>query len=292
MDRATLMSWPILLPPIDEQRDIADYLDRETARIGMLIEEQQRLIAMLRERRTALVDSTLTQGLDVEELRATGNTWLPDLPASWRVTRAKHVLSYGPQNGISPQAGDSDDTKSLSLGAIREGRVNMHSDVTKYVDGAEISDLEDYSLHSGDILLVRGNGNIDLVGRAGLVGPEFSACTYIYPDLLIRVRTSASMLPDFFVWACNANATRAQVRANARTAVGTFKVAGGDVRSLVLPLPPLETQAAIVAHLKEQTAKIDHLIMETERFIELSRERRSALITAAVTGQIDVREVA
>ena len=293
VNREELADVPWLVPPIDEQRAIADYLDRETARIDTLIEEQQRLIQTLRERRTALVDSTLTQGLDVgEELRATGNTWLPELPASWRVTRAKHVLSYGPQNGTSPQAGDSDDTKSLSLGAIRDGRVNMDADVTKFVDGAAISDLEDYRLHPGDILLVRGNGNVDLVARAGLVGPVFGACTYIYPDLLIRVRTNASMLPDFFVWVCNANATRAQVRANARTAVGTFKVAGGDVRSLVLPLPPLETQAVIVAHLKEQTAKIDHLIMETERFIELSRERRAALITAAVTGQIDVREVA
>ena len=290
---SVLKTIEIYAPALDEQRAIAGYLDHETARIDMLIEEQQRLIETLRERRTALVDATLTQGLDRgEELRATGNTWLPELPASWRVTRAKHVLSYGPQNGTSPQAGDSDDTKSLSLGAIRDGRVNMDADVTKFVDGAAISDLEDYRLHSGDILLVRGNGNVDLVARAGLVGPEFSACTYVYPDLLIRVRTNASMLPDFFVWACNANATRAQVRANARTAVGTFKVAGGDVRSLVLPLPPLETQSVIVAHLKEQTAKIDHLIMETERFIELSRERRAALITAAVTGQIDVREVA
>ncbi len=147
-------------------------------------------------------------------------------------------------------------------------------------------------LHPGDILLVRGNGNVDLVARAGIVGPEFAAAEYIYPDLLIRIRVNSSMLPEFFVWACNASATRAQVRAQARTAVGTFKVAGGDVRSLVLPLPPLDEQRVIVAHLDEQTAKIDRLIAETERFIELARERRAALITAAVTGQIDVREMA
>lgn len=290
---SVLKTIEVYAPAADKQRAIVDYLDHETAGIDTLLEEQRRLIEMLRHRRTALVDSTLSQGLDSREgTRVTGSTWLPDLPASWRAIRSKHVLSRGPENGVSPQASASDDTRSLSLGAIRDGRVSMDSDVTKFVDGSAVKNPADYRLHPGDILLVRGNGNVDLVARAGLVGPEFCAQPYIYPDLLIRVRTNPSMLPEFFVWACNASATRAQVRANAKTAVGTFKVAGDDVRSLVLPLPPLEAQSAIVAHLDEQTAKIDRLIAETERFIELSRERRSALITAAVTGQLDVREVA
>jgi type I restriction enzyme, S subunit len=99
------------------------------------------------------------------------------------------------------------------------------------------------------------------------------------------------MLPKFFVWAFNSAATRAQIETRARTAVGTYKVAAGDVRAIVLPLPPFSEQARIVAYLDGQIAKIDMLIAETERFIELARERRSALITAAVTGQIDVREM-
>jgi type I restriction enzyme S subunit len=168
----------------------------------------------------------------------------------------------------------------------------MGPDVTKFVDRAAVPRLNDLRLRAGDILLVRGNGNVNLVGRAGLVGSEFDNEEYIYPDLLIRLRVGALMLPEFFVWAFNSAATRAQIETRARTAVGTYKVAASDVRAIVLPLPPLMEQARIVTYLDEQTAKIDSLIAETEKFIELARERRAALITAAVTGQIDAREMA
>jgi type I restriction enzyme S subunit len=290
---SVLRTIDVFLPEIHEQRIIADYLDREMARIDTLVAEQQHLVEMLHLRRRAVVDAVLSQGLDSEAaLFKTGSPWLPELPVAWKAVRAKHVLSFGPANGVSPAAGDTDDLKSLSLGAIRNGRVIMGPEVTKFVDGSSLENTESLRLHPGDILLVRGNGNVDRVARAGLVGPEFAAEKYIYPDLLIRIRVNSYMLPEFFVWACNASPTRAQVRAQARTAVGTFKVAGGDIRSLFLPLPPMDEQRAIVAYLDKQTSKIDQLIAETERFIELAQERRGALLTAAVTGRIDVREAA
>jgi type I restriction enzyme S subunit len=281
---------PIPLPPLDEQRAIADYLDRETARIDTLIEEQQRLIEVLRERHTAVVDRALSQGLD-NELNHTSDPWLPVLPMGWKAVRTKRLLSFGPSNGVSPEAGAVGDLRTLSLGSVRDGRVSMGPDVTKFVDRAAVPRLDDFRLGDGDILLVRGNGNVNLVGRAGLVGPEFDVEEYIYPDLLIRLRVGTSMIPAFFVWAFNSGAARAQIETRARTAVGTFKVAAGDVRAIVLPAPPISEQRRIVAYLDEQTEKIDALISESERFVELSRERRAALITAAVTGQIDVREM-
>jgi type I restriction enzyme, S subunit len=278
------------IPDYDEQRIIADYLDRETARINMLVEEQQRLIEMLRGRRTAVVDRVLSHGLDTE-VDHTGDPWLPVLPIGWKVVPTKRLLSFGPSNGVSPEAGAVGDLRTLSLGSVRDGRVNMGPDVTKFVDSAAVPRPDDLRLRDGDILLVRGNGNVNLVGRAGLVGPEFDAEEYIYPDLLIRLRVAASMIPAFFVWAFNSGATRAQVETRARTAVGTYKVAAGDVRAIVLPTPPISEQRRIVAYLDDETAKIDSLIAETDRFIELVRELRAALITAAVTGQIDVRDM-
>jgi type I restriction enzyme S subunit len=290
VNREELADAPWLVPPLDEQRAIADYLDRETARIDTLIEEQQRLIELLRERRNAVVDRALSNDLDAE-LVQTGDPWLPVLPVGWTAVATKRLLSFGPSNGVSPEAGSVGDLRTLSLGAVRDGRVSMGPDVTKFVDLAAVPRLNDLRLRAGDILLVRGNGNVNLVGRAGLVGPEFDDEEYIYPDLLIRLRVGASMLPEFFVWAFNSAVTRAQIGTRARTAVGTYKVAASDVRAIVLPLPPLSEQAGIVAYLDEQTAKIDSLIAETEKFLEVARERRSALITAAVTGQIDVREM-
>jgi type I restriction enzyme, S subunit len=281
---------PVLIPPLLEQRAIANYLDRETARIDKLIEEQLSLIKKLRERRIALVDHTLTRGVgSLSPLTSTGEQWLPTLPEEWMAVRTKRVLAFGPSNGVSPDAGIVGDLRTLSLAAITDGRVKMDASVTKYVDRTAVANVDSLRLHPGDVLIVRGNGNVRLVARAGLVGPEFDSVEYIYPDLLIRVRTNSSMLSEFFVRAFDTTATRAQIESRARTAVGTFKVAAADVRNVVLPLPPLDEQHRIIAYLDEQTARIDSLIAETEYFVELSRERRSAVITAAVTGQIDAR---
>ncbi|XVA03273.1 restriction endonuclease subunit S [Prescottella equi] len=149
LSRDVLRSIPVPLPPPQEQCAIADYLDRETARIDTLIEEQQRLIEMLHLRRRAVVDASLSQGLDAEvELSETGSQWLPKLPTGWKAVRAKRVLSFGPANGVSPTAGDTDDLKSLSLGAIRDGRVRMGPDVTKFVDGSGITSREAFRLPS------------------------------------------------------------------------------------------------------------------------------------------------
>lgn len=289
--RPMIADMPFAVPSPEEQRAITNYLDRETARIDTLIEEQQCLIEMLRERRTAVADRALSRGLDAE-LEHTGDPWLPVLPIGWKAVPTRRLLSFGPSNGVSPEVGEVADLRTLSLGSVRDGRVSMGPNVTKFVDRAAVPRSDDFRLRDGDILLVRGNGNVNLVGRAGLVGPEFDAEEYIYPDLLIRLRVGASMIPAFFVRAFNSAATRAQIETRARTAVGTYKVAAGDVRAIVLPTPPLSEQRRIVAYLDEQTEKIDALIAESERFVELSRERRSALITAAVTGQIDVREMA
>ncbi|GAA1997075.1 restriction endonuclease subunit S [Brevibacterium samyangense] len=280
----------IPLPPLDEQRAIADYLDNETARIDALVAKQEEFISLLHERRGAVRDTLLTGGLvQGRGTESTGNAWLPELPRGWRAVPTRRLLDSGPSNGVSPEADRVGDLRSLSIGAVRNGRVGLADEVTKYVDSAAVRDISRLRLEPGDVLIVRGNGNISLVGRAGLVGNEFSREEFIYPDLLIRIRTTPDMLPEFFVAAFDAPTSRAQIELSARTTVGTFKISAGDVRSIVLPCPPLVEQRTIVENIDEQTSRIDALIAKAEEHIGLAKERRSALITAAVTGQIDVR---
>jgi type I restriction enzyme S subunit len=279
-----------ILPPLDEQRAIADYLDQETARIDALVAKQEEFIGLIRERRSAVRDWALNGGLKAFGAKQrTGNVWLPILPDGWRAVPTRRLLSLGPSNGVSPEAGRVGDMRSLSIGAVREGRVKASEDVTKYVDREALRDVSRLLIHEGDVLIVRGNGNLDLVGRAGFVGEEFNQLEYIYPDLLIRIRTNSRMTSEFFVSAFESPASRAQIELLARTTVGTFKVSAADIRSIVLPVPPLDEQHAIVKHIEEQTARIDTLIAKAEEHIALAKERRAALITAAVTGQIDVR---
>lgn len=287
IDGTDLRAMAVPVPPFAEQCAIADHLDRESAKIDTLIAEQRRLVELLHARHESLIDS-VTRGSGGDRFTSTGDEWWPNLPDGWRVARASRLLTWGPQNGVSPEVASADGIPSLSLGSVRAGRVDRTPEVTKLVERSEIRQPEDYVLRPGDILLVRGSGSVNLVGRAGLVGSEFADGEYIYPDLLIRIRVSDAVLPAFFVWALNASATRAQILAKARTAVGTFKIAGGDVRSLSIPVPPLEEQRRIVRHLDLQSAVTDELVAESERLIELSKERKSALITSAVTGQVEI----
>ncbi|QGH69574.1 restriction endonuclease subunit S [Pseudactinotalea sp. HY158] len=288
--RHMIADMPFGVPPLDEQHAIADYLDQETAQIDALVAKQEEFIGLLRERRSALRDNALTNGpIAGQSIEVTESAFLPELPDGWRAVPTRRVLAFGPSNGVSPEAGRVGDLRSLSIGAVRNGQVVLSDDVTKFIDRSAVRDIPRLRLVSGDVLIVRGNGNIRLVGRAGLVGNGFDSEEYIYPDLLMRIRTGLSMLPEFFVEAFESPASRNQIELLARTTVGTYKVSAADIRTIVLPLPPIEEQLAIVKHINEQKRQIDTLISKAEGHVALAKERRSALITAAVTGQFDVR---
>jgi len=265
----------ITVPPLDEQRAIADYLDRETARIDALIEEQQQLIELLRERRVAVVDSHLNP-VD-----------------TWMNTTLKFLL-IGIDQGVSPQAeaGLADDPGSW--GVLKSGCVNRG--VFRQEEHKRLSDTFDVdsrlAVAPGDLIVSRASGSPELVGSAATVHDNL---TYrlILSDKLFRLRVGQLCWPRFLYWFLNSGHYRLQVRQAISGAAGLANnLPLSSLRSFSLAVPSLDEQRRIAAYVDEQTAKIDILIAETERFIELSRERRSALITAAVTGQIDVRAAA
>jgi type I restriction enzyme S subunit len=265
-----LASIPIPLPPAKTQRAIADYLDRERARIDTLIEEQQRLI---RERRAAVIDAALTP------------------LSSWTRTTLKHMLS-GVDQGVSPQAEAGLADEPGTWGVLKTGCVNrgvfrpeehkrLPSDFA--FDPAIVVEV-------GDVIVSRASGSPDLVGSAAIV--EHLDYQLILSDKLFRLRPKCSVDPRFLAWGLNSGQYRVQVRRAISGAEGLANnLPLSKLRAFEMHHPSLEEQRHIAAHLDEQTAKINTLIEETERFIELARERRVALITAAVSGQIDVREM-
>ena len=139
----------------------------------------------------------------------------------------------------------------------------------------------------GDVLTLRGNGNRSLVGTAGIVEidpPE--GC--IFPDILMRLRPTNRISPQMLVLLLNSDAIRPAIELAAQTASGVWKISGSSLTSIKIPLPPLAEQRAIVAHLDDKCGRMDALIAKAERAIALLKERRSALISAAVTGKINV----
>lgn len=256
-----------------QQRAIADHLDRETARTDTLIGEQQRLIEMLRERRDS------AWAAHVEEARRLGQTL--------SVRRVIESIVDGPFGSSLTSAHYSDEGARV----IRLGNIGVNE--FKDGDAAFIpldyaKELEAHAVEQGDVV-VAGLGDDKMpLGRAAVVpalGPA------IVKADCYRLRPNEQVSAAYLAWVMSAPQTRSQTillaRGSTRARLNT-KV----VQQVEVPFPDRTTQDALVAQSDAETVKIDRLIAESERFVVLSRERRAALITAAVTGQIDVREAA
>ena len=259
------VSWPSLkaqkfpLPSLENQRLIAAHLDRETVRIDTLIEEQQRLIDMLRERWDAECDSLLGG------------------PAEARRTTVKRVLR-ALSRPAAPRLG--------VVTAFRDGVVTLRSN--RREDGYTFSDTESgyQEVRPGDLVFHALDGFAGAVGISdshGNATPAYHVCEAIAGDDLAYV---ALMLR--YLGRSGFLATQAP---NVRQRSVDFRNWSTFGR-LPLMLPPVQEQRRVAVHLAEQSAKVDTLVRETRRFVEIARERRAALITAAVTGRIDVRAVA
>ncbi|CAM2815265.1 restriction endonuclease subunit S [Saccharomonospora xinjiangensis] len=259
-------SYSIPLPDRRTQRAIADYLDRETARIDTLIEEQQRLIEMLRERRSAGIAACL------ESLGG--------------MTRLKHVSTV--QTGVT-LSGEGDSAAPewpyLRVANVQVGYVDLRDVKTVRVpaDRAAASMLQ-----SGDVLMTEG-GDIDKLGRGAIWRGEVP--NMLHQNHIFAVRPSEALDSEFLVHWLDGPVARTYFRTTAKQTTNLAGTNKWTLGNLPVPVPPLDEQRRVVRALDQQTTKIDTLIAETERFIELARERRAALITAAVTGQIDVREM-
>ncbi|GLX51758.1 hypothetical protein Shyhy01_47080 [Streptomyces hygroscopicus subsp. hygroscopicus] len=258
------------IPDHAEQRAIADYLNRETARIDTLIDEQQRLIELLRERKMAAMAKATASGEPVVFRRIITRIrqgWSPNCEP-WP---ADGVTEWGVLKVGCSNSGTFDATESKRL-------------------PDDMTPRPEFVVEPGEIVMSRANSK-ELVGASSVVDRAYPRL--MLSDLNYGLTVVNGVDPEFVSYALRSGHVKHQISlASKGTSPSMQKISQRDIRDLILQLPSLDEQRRIVLHLDEQTAKTDALIAESERFIELARERRSALITAAVTGQIDVREAA
>jgi type I restriction enzyme S subunit len=278
-----------LLPPPEEQAAIVRFLDWANARLESTIRAKRRVIALLTEQKQAIIHRAVTRGLDpTAPLKPSGIAWLGDIPAHWEVMQLRQVLSFGPKNGVSPQAAVDTGILSFSISAIRDGRVTIAgNEKTVALDQERVAG---FRIYQGDILLVRGNGNVALVGKCGLVHECPEIC--IFPDILMKLRPNERMTPEYIVLAINSAYVSNQVSTLAKTSNGAFKVSGATVRSIAMVVPPLEEQKQLVGAIATNTDAIDTAISRLNREIDLLREYRTRLVADVVTGKLDVRAAA
>jgi len=272
---------PIPVPATDEQRAIAAFLDRETGRIDALIEKKQRQIELLQEKRTALISHAVTKGLDPNvPMKDSGIEWLGQMPAHWNVWRIKRVgqIRYG--LGEPPEQ-LADGLLFVRATDIERGRINTSN--IQRVDPEDVPMSRAVMLAAGDILVVRSGA---YTGDSAIVPPGLAGAIAGY-DMVLRVTEAA---PQFVAYALLSKyILEGQIYLEKMRAAQPHLNAE-ELGNCVLLLPPLSEQKAIVEHLNQVTARLDRLVETVKQSVGLLREYLTALISAAVTGKIDVRQ--
>ncbi|HWU28213.1 MAG TPA: restriction endonuclease subunit S [Microbacterium sp.] len=264
----------IPLPPFDEQLAIADYLDRETARIDTLIAKQEQLIATLRERRSATVTQLSLEGLD-PTVETAQHPFLGVKNASWSTARFGRVISIS-GGLVDPRTERWRDSILFAPNHIESGTGRIIGRETAMEQGA---DSGKYVVKAGQILYSKIRPALNKVA----VASEDGLCS---ADMY-ALSAASSFDRDYLAYYLLSNpflafATMTSMR------VKMPKVNREELGEAVIPLPPLPEQKEIADAITAATTKIDTLIAKAQRFIELSKERRAALITAAVTGQLEI----
>jgi type I restriction enzyme, S subunit len=264
----------IPFPPIKEQRAIAEYLDRETKRLDELVRAKEGLLELVAEKRRALITRAVTRGLNPKSpLRDSGVEWLGAIPEEWATRRVKYLFSLitdaAPEDndfellalytdiGVKPrkelEARGNNSTTTDNYWIVKSGDLVVNK-LLAWMGAFGVSEYEGVTSPAYDIL--RGNAEVEPMYyhhlfRCGICFPEFRRRSYGIMDMRLRL----------------------------------YFERFGD---MPVPFPPLAEQRAIVAYIATETAKLDALRSSAERTIRLLKERRSALISAAVTGKITI----
>jgi len=282
-------NFKVATPEIFEQTHIARFLDHETARIDVLFEEQQRLIELLKEKRRAVISHAVTKGLDpMVPMKDSGIEWLGEVPAHWVVCATRRVIRFIEQ-GWSPEC-ESYPAEEDGWGVLKAGCVNrgiFDSSENKTLPST-LKPIPEYEVRAGDILMSRASGSPELVGSTALLGPVRERL--MLSDKIFRVHLEEKVSSQFFVWVMNAQFMRSQIEQALSGGNGLANnLPQSSLLAFWLAIPPEQEQGAIAELINEQIGRIDELIAEGELAVELLQERRSALVSAAVTGKIDVR---
>ncbi|MFJ8804545.1 restriction endonuclease subunit S [Streptomyces sp. NPDC102490] len=262
--------FEVSAPALVEQRTIADFLDRETAQIDALVSKQEEFIEYLRERRRAAIEAAVSE-------------------VGTRGPRLKHIVRSVRQ-GWSPQcyswpADGIDSWAILKAGSVNGG-LFRHMENKELP--AEVTPRPRAVVQRGDLIVSRANTR-DLVGSAAVVDGDF-------PRLMLSDKLYAftlkedQALPQFVAALLGSRKWRDLIEMRATGASSSMlNISQSDIVNLPMALPPVDEQRGILVDLDDQTTMIDALIAKAQEHIAFARERRAALITAAVNGQLDVR---
>jgi type I restriction enzyme S subunit len=274
------------LPCLPEQRAIAAFLDRETTKIDGLVARKQRLIELLQEKRTALITCAVTRGLDPNvPMKDSGVEWLGEIPAHWEINRIKDLSRFVTSGSRGWAEHYSDEgALFLRIGNLRTASVDLDLSDVQRVTPPPGAESERTRVRVGDVLI----SITALIGAVGVV-PEEVVTGFVNQHLALVRISNRQVRPRWLGYCVLSRVGQEQLRA---------ELYGGtkdglnldDIRSLTILLPPTDEQDRLTKFLDDAARQIDVLISKIVEAIDRLKEFRTALISTAVTGKIDVRE--
>lgn len=287
LDSTSYLNESVGFPKEREQRTIAEFLDRETAKIDGLVARKERLIELLQEKRTALITRAVTRGLDPKApMKVSGVEWLGEIPTHWEVRPLKSIsdLQTGLTLGKIYKTEAMTTRPYLRVANVQDGYLALDDIAEVEVPVREVSRFE---LQAGDVLMTEG-GDFDKLGRGHVWNEQLAQCLHQNHIFAVRPRRDA-LTSHFLALVMSSAYGRAYFTATSKQSTNLASTNSTKLRNLAVPLPGLDDQVVITRWTVHETAKIDSLIGKVRQAINHLKEFRTALISAAVTGKIDVR---
>ena len=276
---------PALVPPKSEQSSIVKLLDYEIAKVDALINEQRRLIDLLKEKRQAAISHAVTKGLDPDvQMKDSGVEWVGQVPCSWQLKRLRMIATVrgGVAKGRDLGESETITVPYLRVANVQDGYLDLNEVATLEITAAE---LDRYRLCPGDVLMNEG-GDFDKLGRGHIWRGEIENCIHQNHVFSVRPR---DIEPEWLTLISTAECGRFYFMTRSKQSTNLASISSSNLGELPVPLPPPSERKEILERVDALTKALNALVQDAVSAITLLEERRSALISAAVTGRIDVR---
>lgn len=278
--------------PLPEQTAIAEFLDRETAKIDDLVAEQRQLMELLKEKRQAVISHAVTKGLNPDApMKPSGIEWLGDVPKHWCRTRIKRTARPGNKTFVDGDWIESPYITTEGVRLVQCGNVGtgvFEEQGFRYVSEETFASFDCTEVEPGNVLICRLQSSRTILAGRACLAPNLGVKMITSVDNCI-VKPSTDFDPRYIVYQLSTAEYLSFVEVVARGGTRD-RVSRSMLGNIDLVAPPFVEQKEIAEFLDTETAKLDALTAESQRAIDLLQERRTALISAAVTGQIDVRQ--
>ena len=288
LNSGTVRDILIPLPPLKTQKLIANFLDRKTAAINSLIAKKQRLIQLLEEKRTALINQVVTKGLNpIAPMKDSGIPWIGEIPEHWQVKRLKFIAQVrgGVAKGRDLKDKNTVELPYLRVANVQDGYLDL-SDISTIA--IEVHEEKRYLLNQGDILMNEG-GDDDKLGRGAVWDAQIERC--IHQNHVFAVRPFRSINSHWINLATQASYLKHFFLVRSKKTTNLASISSTNLKESPILFPPIHEQQEILVKVYEKIEQIQNIDRAIAFQIQKLQEYRQSLITAAVTGKLDISEV-